>query len=49
MLKTALKIEKKSFFEVDPKKMGKSYGKKRESKVPLRQKFQGFCDIFNGT
>jgi len=30
MLKTALKIEQKTFFEVDPKKIGYSYGK-RES------------------
>jgi len=47
ILKTALKIELKKI-EEDPKKLGKSYGKRESKQAPLERKFQGFCDIFNG-
>jgi len=47
MIKTALKIEKKNMFEVDPKNRQILHGK-RESKASSERKLQGFCDIFNG-
>jgi len=45
VLKIPLKM--KHIFLGRPKKVGSPYGKV-ESKNPVGQKFQGFCDIFNG-
>jgi len=44
LLKTALKIEPKSIFEVDSYQANLVV----KEKVLLGRKFQGFCDIFNG-